>query len=95
MGSISYAVNLNHQPSQPGGWGNVLFTENHDKAGDLNNGQRATVQIDGGNPTSYYARNRSTLGAALVLTTPGMPMILQGQEMLTTNQFGASNALDW
>jgi 1,4-alpha-glucan branching enzyme len=95
MGSISYAVNLNHQSGQPGGWGSVLFTENHDKCGDLNGAQRTTVYIDGGNPTSYFARKRSTLGAALVLTTAGMPMILQGQEMLTTNQFGASNALDW
>ena len=57
--------------------------------------QRLPVRIDGSNPTSYYARKRSTLGAAITLTTPGMPMILQGEEMLTTNQFGASNALDW
>ena len=96
MATIETAVKLNTPGGVgAGGWGNVLFMENHDKAGDLNNAQRLPVQIDGGNPTSYFARKRSTLGAALTLTTPGMPMILQGEEMLTTNQFGASNALDW
>jgi 1,4-alpha-glucan branching enzyme len=93
MSLVDYAVNLNHQSGQPGSWGNVIFTESHDLCGDLNTNYgaaRLTVRIDSGNPTSYFARKRSTLGAALALTTPGIPMILQGQEMLTTNLFSAS-----
>ncbi len=87
MGSISTAVNAGN-----GGWQNVLFMETHDSAGDLNGGQRLPVKIDTNNPTSYYARKRSTLGAAITLTSPGIPMILQGEEMLTTTQFGADEA---
>ena len=34
---------------------------------------------DNDDPTGYYAQKRSTLGAALVLTSPGLPMIFQGQ----------------
>ena len=97
MGSIDHAVNVNHNGGGASGWGNVFFMETHDSAGDLNGGQRLPVKIDGSNPTSYYARKRSTLGAALTMTTPGIPMILQGEEMLTTAQFGAddADALDW
>jgi 1,4-alpha-glucan branching enzyme len=97
MGSINYAVNVNHNGGGAPGWGNVFFMETHDSAGDLNGGQRLPVKIDGSNPTSYYARKRSTLGAAITLTAPGIPMILQGEEMLTTTQFGAdeAEALDW
>ncbi len=98
MSAIETAVKLNTPGGAGyGGWRNVLFMESHDSAGDLNGGQRLPVLIDSGNPTGYFARKRSTLGAALTLTTPGIPMILQGQEMLTTNQFGAdeAEALDW
>jgi hypothetical protein len=35
------------------------------------------------------------MGAAINLTSAGIPMILQGAEMLTTAQFGASNPLNW
>ena len=35
------------------------------------------------------------LGSAITLTTAGIPMLLQGEEMLTTNQFGANEAIDW
>ncbi len=95
MGAIDYAVNLNHNgggSGASGGLGNVLYTESHDSAGDLNGGQRLPVYIDGSNPTNYFARKRSTIGAAIMLTTPGLPMILQGQEFLTTTQFGADEA---
>jgi 1,4-alpha-glucan branching enzyme len=92
MGSINTAIN-----NGAGGWRNVLYMESHDSAGDLNNGQRLPTQIDTNNPTSYFARKRSTLGAAITLTSPGIPMILQGQEFLTTAQFGAdeNDALNW
>ncbi|HXI82669.1 MAG TPA: LamG-like jellyroll fold domain-containing protein [Verrucomicrobiae bacterium] len=97
MGSISFAVNINHNGGGMGNWGNVVFTEDHDQCGDGNGSgaQRIPVRIDNNNPTSYFARKRSSLGAALTLTTAGMPMLLQGQEMLTTSQFGAVIPINW
>jgi len=35
------------------------------------------------------------LGAALVFTAPGIPMIFQGQEFLENGYFSDSNPLDW
>ncbi len=97
MGSISTAVNINNNGHGPGGWGNVVFTEDHDQCGDGNGSgaQRIPYRVDSNNPTSIFARRRSGMGAALVLTTAGMPMLLQGQEMLTTSQFGAVIPIQW
>ena len=100
MGAIDYAVNLNHNGGGLGSWGSVLFLETHDLSGDLNTNfgaARLPIRINSGDATGYYARKRSTLGAAITLTTPGLPMILQGQEMLTTNIFGADevDAMIW
>ena len=97
MGSISTAVNIDNNGSGPSGWGNVVFTEDHDQCGDGNGSgaQRMPVRINSSAPTGYYARKRSGLGAALTLTTAGIPMLLQGQEMLTTNQFGAVIPINW
>jgi 1,4-alpha-glucan branching enzyme len=95
MGSISTAVNANNNGAGASGWGNVFFTDTHDSAGDLNGGQRVPVLVDSNAPTSHYARKLSTMGAAAILTSAGIPMILQGAEMLVTNQFSATNPLNW
>jgi len=73
----------------------IVFTESHDSTGDLNNGKRLPADIDPANPESYWARKRSTLAAAIALTSPGTPMLWQGQEMLATNQFSDIRPLDW
>lgn len=73
----------------------VIYTDSHDSAGDLNGGARLPTAIYSAQAEGYYARKRSTLGAALVMTSPGMPMILQGQEMLETNQFSDARPVDW
>ncbi|MGZ5004963.1 MAG: alpha-amylase family glycosyl hydrolase, partial [Chthoniobacterales bacterium] len=77
------------------GLGRVLFTESHDTTGDLNGNTRLPGRIDSSDPASYWARKRSTLGALLTLTSPGVPMLLEGQEMLEDRPFGSFNALDW
>jgi hypothetical protein len=77
------------------GLGRVIFTESHDTTGDLNGHTRLPTDIDSSNPGSYWARKRSTLGAVLALTSPGIPMLLEGQEMLEARPFGSFNALDW
>jgi 1,4-alpha-glucan branching enzyme len=58
----------------------VIFTENHDLAG--NGGARLPTKIDSANPTSLRARKGSMLAAAIAVTAPGIPMLLQGQELL-------------
>lgn len=75
----------------------VAYTETHDLVGDLNGpgAQRLPVRIQSGDPTSYYARKRSMLAAAVTMTMPATPMLFMGQEMLTTHQFADSSPLDW
>ena len=63
----------------------LLFTENHDTVG--NGGARLPSKIDPQNPQSFAARRRSMLGAALLLTTPGVPMLFMGQESLAFGTF--------
>ena len=73
----------------------MVFLESHDVVGDLNGGVRLVTAIDPVTPNSYRARKLSTLGAAVTLTAPGMPMIFQGQEMLENQPFDSSLPVDW
>jgi 1,4-alpha-glucan branching enzyme len=71
----------------------VIYTESHD---EVANGQsRVPEEIWPGNAGSWFSRKRSTLGAALVFTAPGIPMIFQGQEFLEDGFFKDSVPLDW
>ncbi len=63
----------------------VIYTESHDEV--ANGKARVPQEIDAGDPTGYYAQKRSTLGAGLVLTSPGIPMLFQGQEFLEGGWF--------
>ncbi len=72
----------------------VLFLETHDTVG--NGGARLPQRIDPSNPRSFAARKRALLGAVVLLTAPGVPMLFQGQEMLATGTFNDPPApLDW
>lgn len=73
----------------------VLFSESHDTAGDLNNKYRLPRYIDGSNPWSVWARKRQLLAQGIVMTAPGIPMILQGQEMNEDWSFSSSTSLRW
>jgi 1,4-alpha-glucan branching enzyme len=67
----------------------VVYTENHDQVGHPRSGQiRLPVLIDRNDPESVFAKKRSTLAAAIMLTAPAIAMIFQGQEMLETRPFG-------
>jgi 1,4-alpha-glucan branching enzyme len=80
-------------------FGKVIYSENHDKVGHPNDGDqiRLPALIDKGNSESVFAKRRSTLAAAIVLTSPGIPMLFQGQEMLDTKTFDffTAPAIDW
>jgi 1,4-alpha-glucan branching enzyme len=71
----------------------VVYTESHDEV--ANGRTRVPTEIWPDNPTSWASRKRSTLGAALVLTSPGIPMLFQGQEFLEERWFHDEHALDW
>jgi 1,4-alpha-glucan branching enzyme len=71
----------------------VVYTEDHDEV--ANGKQRIPEMISPGNAGSLAARKRSTLGAALVFTAPGIPMIFMGQEFLTNGTFANTPPLDW
>jgi 1,4-alpha-glucan branching enzyme len=90
MNTLWNAINGN-------GFFRVAFSESHDLAGNLNGpgAQRLPTRIDSGNPDSYFARKRSQLAAATVLTAPALPMLFMGQEMHATNQFADNAPLDW
>ncbi len=71
----------------------VIYTESHDEA--ANGHERVPEEIWPGNAGSYFSRKRSTLGAALVFTAPGIPMILQGQEFLENKWFADDLPVEW
>jgi 1,4-alpha-glucan branching enzyme len=73
----------------------VLYTESHDEVAASAGQARVPELIWPGNATSYYAQKRSTLGAGLVFTAPGIPMIFMGQEFLTPGAWSDSTPLDW
>jgi len=71
----------------------VIYTESHDEV--ANGNQRLPEAIWPGNAASYFSKKRSTLGAAVVFTSPGIPMIFQGQEILEDGWFDDQDPVDW
>jgi 1,4-alpha-glucan branching enzyme len=71
----------------------VIYTESHDEI--ANGHARVPEEIWPGNADSWFSKKRSTLGAALVFTAPGIPMIFMGQEFLEDEYFRDTVPLDW
>jgi 1,4-alpha-glucan branching enzyme len=71
----------------------VVYTESHEE--DANGRSRVPDEIWPGNAGNYFSKKRSTLGAALVFTAPGIPMIFQCQEFLESGFFSDQKPLDW
>lgn len=73
----------------------VIYTESHDEAACSNAKSRLTEEISRGDALNWYAKKRSTLGAGIVFTSPGIPMIFQGQEFLERGCWSDLTPLDW
>ena len=79
----------------------VIFTESHDEVSrslDISerpHKYRIPELIWRGHADSWYSRKRSTLGATLVFTAPGIPMIFQGQEFLEWGSWSDTTPIDW
>jgi 1,4-alpha-glucan branching enzyme len=71
----------------------VIYTESHDEV--ANGRARLPHDIAPHDPGGWFARKRSALGAVLVFTAPGIPMVFQGQEFLEDEWFRDVDPLDW
>ena len=90
MATLAHALQ-HHYNGDP--YQRVIYTESHD---EVANGQaRIPHEIGGDDPHDWAAQKRSTLGAALFLTAPGIPMLFQGQEFLEGGWFRDTVPLDW
>ena len=90
VGAIASAV----IPEHPGdAFRRVIYTESHDEV--ANGRKRLVSEIDEENPGSVWARRRALQAAGVVLTSPGVPMIFQGQEILEDGWFDDRQMMDW
>ncbi len=71
----------------------VIYTESHDEV--ANGKARVPEEVDPGRASSWAAKKKSALGAVLVFTAPGIPMIFQGQEFLEDDWFHDEDPVDW
>lgn len=86
ISAITYRYNLD-------AFERVIYTESHDEV--ANGKSRLPSEINPETPDDGYARHRSTLAAGVMMTTPGIPMLFQGQEFLQDGWFQDTDPLDW
>ena len=79
-------------------WRAVQMIENHDIV-YAGRDPRIARLADGSDPRSWYARSRSRLAMGLVMTSPGIPMLFMGQELLADDPWndtpGADTSIPW
>ncbi len=71
----------------------VVYTESHDEV--ANGSARVAEEIAHGDVNNWYSKKRASLGVAMVLTAPGIPMLFQGQELLESKWFSDTDPIDW
>jgi 1,4-alpha-glucan branching enzyme len=71
----------------------VIFSDSHDTA--ANGSVRLNEAASSGDATDLYARERSLLANAVMLTAAGRPMLLQGSEFLQEGSFNDWQELQW
>ena len=71
----------------------IIFSDSHDTA--ANGSVRLNEAAAPGNAESVFAREQSILAQAVVLTSPGVPMLLQGQEFMQEGSFNDWQMLEW
>ena len=71
----------------------VVYTESHDEV--ANGRTRVPAEIDPDDPASVWAFRRSALGAVLMVTALGVPMLFQGQEWAEEDWFDDARELRW
>lgn len=95
MSSIAGAL---YPPGLDHAWRAVTCIENHDLVMAGRN-PRIPSLADAPAPHSWYARSRTRVASAILLTAPGIPQLFMGQEFLEQNQWDVNpegpNLLDW
>jgi 1,4-alpha-glucan branching enzyme len=71
----------------------IIYSDSHDSA--ANGGARLSEEIAPGDATNVFARKRSLLASAIILTAPGIPMLFAGQEFMESGSFNDWQALNW
>jgi 1,4-alpha-glucan branching enzyme len=84
---------IDPDPTDSDAFGRVIYTESHDE--DANGSARVPEEIWPGYADSWASKKRATLGSAIVLTSPGIPMLFQGQELVEGSWFNDEDGLDW
>jgi 1,4-alpha-glucan branching enzyme len=90
LGAVSKAIEYRYDLDV---FRRVIFTESHDEV--ANGRARVPEEIWPGKVDSWFSKKRSTLGGALVFTSPGIPMIFEGQELLEDRWFQDKVPIDW
>lgn len=90
LGSVSKAIEHRYDLDV---FRRIIYTESHDEV--ANGRARVPEEIWPGKVDSWFSKKRSTLAGALVLTSPGIPMIFEGQELLEDRWFQDKVPIDW
>jgi 1,4-alpha-glucan branching enzyme len=90
MGHVAHAISFAYDGDPIK---RVIYTESHDEV--MNGRARVPHDINPDDAASRESQKRSTLGGVLVFTSPGIPMIFQGQEFLEDGWFVDTDPLDW
>jgi 1,4-alpha-glucan branching enzyme len=88
----SLAKELSHTYNGQG-FQKVIFSDSHDTA--ANGSVRINEAATPGNAGSVFARQFGLLANAIMLTSPGIPMLLQGEEFMQEGNFNDWEMLDW
>ena len=75
------------------GFQKIIFSDSHDTA--ANGSVRINEAATPGNAGSVFARQFGLLANAIMLTAPGIPMLLQGGEFMQEGSFNDWQMLDW
>jgi len=92
LGLGGLAAALAFRPSDlPDFWRAVNSIENHDEV-QIGRHPRIPTRADSNDRRSWYARSRTRVANAILLTAPGIPMLFMGQEMLEDKQWDAGGS---
>lgn len=90
LATVRYALEKNYNGDA---FEKIIFSDSHDTA--ANGSVRLNESIAPRDPTSKAARQTLLLASSLMLTAPGIPMLLQGNEFLQDGSFNDWKELSW
>jgi 1,4-alpha-glucan branching enzyme len=96
--SMSTIAGALYPPGFDHAWRAVTCIENHDLVYAGRN-PRIPMLADSADPASWYARSRTRVATAILLTAPGIPQLFMGQEFLEPQPWDTDpsgpNLLSW